>query len=90
MNVLYNKDHYKLALDQLHTARNLVEKISKDYVRPLKYGDSLYICKQLKKAALDRMCTIMKRVSPNLVYLEQVRHHLSLVYLLLIPTRGLY
>ncbi|KAL2622316.1 hypothetical protein R1flu_002521 [Riccia fluitans] len=77
MNVLYDKDHYKLALGQLHTARNLVEKISKDYVRLLKYGDSLYRCKQLKKAALGRMCTIMKRVSPSLAYLEQVRQHLS-------------
>ncbi|CAM6092746.1 unnamed protein product [Calypogeia fissa] len=77
MHVLYDKDHYKLALGQLHTARNLIEKISKDYVRLLKYGDSLYRCKQLKKAAMGRMCTIMKRVSPSLAYLEQVRQHLS-------------
>jgi hypothetical protein len=42
LNHLYDKDHYKLALGQLNTARNLIEKISKDYVRLLKYGDSLY------------------------------------------------
>ncbi len=34
-------------------------------------------CKQLKKAALGRMCTVMKRVSPSLAYLEQVRQHMS-------------
>ena len=34
-------------------------------------------CKNLKKAALGRMCTVMKRVSPSLAYLEQVRQHMS-------------
>ena len=77
MNVLYDKDHYKLALGQLHTARGLIDKISQDYVRLLKYGDSLYRCKQLKRAAMGRMCTLMKRQSASLAYLEQVRQHLS-------------
>lgn len=77
MNVLYDKDHYKLALGQLHTARNLIDQIAQDYLRLLKYGDSLYRCKQLKRAALGRMCTLMKRQAPSLAYLEQVRQHLS-------------
>lgn len=77
MNVLYDKDHYKLALGQLNTARHLVDNVAKDYVRLLKYGDSLYRCKQLKKAALGRMATILKRQASNLTYLEQVRQHLS-------------
>lgn len=77
MNVLYDKDHYKLALGQLHTAKNLMDKVCQDYVRLLKYGDSLYRCKQLKRAALGRMCTLMKRQAPSLAYLEQVRQHLS-------------
>lgn len=51
--------------------------MSKDYVRLLKYGDSLYRCKQLKKASLGRMATIIKRQASNLSYLEQVRQHLS-------------
>ena len=54
MNVLYDKNHYKLALGQLRTARHLIDHIGKDYVRLLKFGDSLYRCKQLKKAALGR------------------------------------
>lgn len=77
MNVLYDRDHFKLALGQINTVRHMVDNIAKDYVRLLKYGDSLYRCKQLKKAALGRMCTIMKRQAPNLAYLEQVRQHLS-------------
>ncbi|KAI3714213.1 hypothetical protein L1987_72809 [Smallanthus sonchifolius] len=55
LHVLYNKDHYKLALGQINTARNLIGKIAKDYVKLLKYGDSLYRCKALKVAALGRM-----------------------------------
>lgn len=77
MNVLYDKDHYKLALGQLNMARHLIDNVAKEYVRLLKYGDSLYRCKQLKKAALGRMATIIKRQASNLTYLEQVRQHLS-------------
>lgn len=77
MNVLYDKDHFKLALGQINTARHLIDNVSKDYARLMKYGDSMYRCKQLKKAALGRMCTIMKRQNQSLQYLEQVRQHLS-------------
>ena len=54
LNVLYDKNHYKLALGQLRTARHLIDSVAKDYVRLLKFGDSLYRCKQLKRAALGR------------------------------------
>jgi len=77
MNVLYDRDHYKLALGQLNMARGLIDRIGKDYLRLLKYGDSLYRCKQLKRAALGRMCTLMKKLKSSLDYLEQVRQHLA-------------
>jgi len=77
LNVLYDKDHYKLALGQLNTAKNIIDKVAKDYVKLLKYGDTLYRCKQLKRAALGRMCTIMKKHGASLAYLEQVRQHMS-------------
>lgn len=77
MNILYDKDHYKLALGQINQARNLIDNVGKEYVRLLKFGDSLYRCKMLKRAALGRMVTIMKKQGPNLAYLEQVRQHLS-------------
>lgn len=77
MNVLYDKDHYKLALGQINIAKNLIDNVAKDYLRLMKYGDSLYRCKQLKRAALGRMCTILKRQKQSLEYLEQVRQHLS-------------
>ncbi|ORX66714.1 GTP binding protein 4 [Linderina pennispora] len=77
MNVLYDKDHYKLALGQINTAKHLIDAVGKDYVRLLKFGDSLYRCKQLKRAAMGRMATIMKRQKDSLSYLEQVRQHLA-------------
>ncbi|GMH86156.1 hypothetical protein TrVE_jg12330 [Triparma verrucosa] len=77
MNILYDRDHYKLALGQINTAKGLIDSLSRDYIRLLKYGDSLYRCKQLKRAALGRMCTIIKRQKSAFAYLEEVRKHLS-------------
>jgi len=77
MNILYDKDHYKLALGQVNTAKSLIDALARDYIRLLKYGDSLYRCKQLKRAALGRMCTILKRQKAAFAYLEEVRKHLS-------------
>ncbi|XP_048420205.1 nucleolar GTP-binding protein 1-like [Pyrus x bretschneideri] len=77
LHVLYNKDHFKLALGQINSARTLIGKISKDYVKLLKYGNSLYRCKCLKVAALGRMCTVIKRIGPSLAYLEQIRQHMA-------------
>lgn len=42
INVLYDKDHYKLALGHVNSCRNLIDNLAKDYVRLLKYADSLY------------------------------------------------
>jgi nucleolar GTP-binding protein len=77
INILYDKDHYKMALGYLNTAKNICEKIANDYVKLMKYGDSLYRCKQLKIAALGRMATTLKKLNSSLNYLEEVRKHLG-------------
>jgi len=77
INVLYDKDHYKLALGHIKASRNMIENLAKDYLKLAKYADSLYRCKSLKKAALGRMCTILKKISASLAYLEEVRKHLA-------------
>jgi len=77
LNTLYDADHFRIALGQLSTAKHLIETISRDYVRLLKYGQSLFQCKQLKKAGLGRMATIVKRLKDPLLYLDQVRQHLG-------------
>ena len=77
INTLYDADHFRIALGQLNTAKGLIETVARDYIRLLKYGQSLFQCKQLKRAALGRMATICKRLKDPLVYLEQVRQHLG-------------
>lgn len=77
INILYDKDHYKMALGYIHKGKNICEKIANDYVKLLKYADSLYRCKQLKVAALGRMITTLKKLKSSLNYLEEVRKHLG-------------
>ncbi|KAL1894406.1 Nucleolar GTP-binding protein 1 [Sporothrix stenoceras] len=76
-NVLYDADHYKIALSHLSGAKNTIETIARDYVRLLKYSQSLYQAKTLKRAALGRMSTLMRRLKDSLAYLEEVRQHIG-------------
>jgi len=69
-NVLYDKDHYKLALGHVKSTKNMIENMSRDYLKLVKYADSLYRCKSLKRAALGRMCTMIRKISSSLSYLE--------------------
>jgi nucleolar GTP-binding protein len=77
MNTLYDADHFRIALGQISTAKHLIETVSRDYVRLIKYAQSLFQAKQLKRAALGRMATICRRLRDPLLYLEQVRQHLG-------------
>lgn len=77
MDTLYEKNHYKVSLAAVLKAKTLIEQVARDYVRLLKFGQSLYQCKQLKRAALGRMATIVKKLKDPFVYLEQVRQHLG-------------
>ncbi|CAI5758245.1 unnamed protein product [Candida verbasci] len=77
MDTLYEKNHYKVSLAAISKAKTLIEQVSRDYNRLLKFGQSLYQCKQLKRAALGRMATIVKKLKDPFIYLEQVRQHLG-------------
>lgn len=77
MNTLYDADHFRIALGQISTAKHLIETVARDYVRLIKYAQSLFQSKQLKRAALGRMATICRRLKDPLLYLEQVRQHLG-------------
>lgn len=89
MDTLYEKNHYKVSLAAVSKAKTLIEQVSRDYVRLLKFGQSLYQCKQLKRAALGRMATIIKKLKDPFVYLEQVRQHLGRLPLIDPNTRTL-
>ena len=68
---------FALLWDNSPRPSHLIETVSRDYVRLIKYAQSLFQCKQLKRAALGRMATITKRLKDPLLYLEQVRQHLG-------------
>lgn len=76
INVLYDKDHYKMALGHIKTVASAIARTEKEYTKLIKYGDSLYRCKQLKRAALGKMSTMAKKLAKTLVYLEEVRQSL--------------
>jgi len=76
-NVLYDRDHFKLALGQVNASKKIIDNVAKDYVKMMKFADSLYKCKMLKRAALGRMCTVVKKLAGSLSYLEEVRQHLG-------------
>ncbi|KAH9385424.1 nucleolar GTP-binding protein [Nematocida major] len=76
INVLYDRDHYKMALGHIKTVASAIGRTEKEYTKLIKYGDSLYRCKQLKRAALGKMSTMAKKLAKTLVYLEEVRQSL--------------
>jgi nucleolar GTP-binding protein len=77
INVLYDRDHYKLALGHVSSTKGAMEKVSKEFVKLLKFADSPYRCKQLKRAALGRMAHYAKKLGKTLEYLEEVRMHMT-------------
>ncbi|KAF7702677.1 Nucleolar GTP-binding protein 1 [Cucumispora dikerogammari] len=77
LNVLYDKANYKMSLGHISSSKKIIKDISKDYLKLLKYGDSLYRCKLLKTAGFGKMTTVIKRLKPTLIYLEEVRQHMS-------------
>ncbi|VWU50762.1 nucleolar GTP-binding protein 1, putative [Hepatocystis sp. ex Piliocolobus tephrosceles] len=76
-NILYDRDHFKLALGQCSYASKSIVKICHDYIKLLKFSSSLYKCKMLKISALGRMCKVIKKLQPSLLYLEEVRQNLA-------------
>lgn len=79
MNTLYGENEYKSALSHLNYIKSKVDRISKDHTKLIKFGDSAYRCKTLKRVALGKMAKlIMKSVTKaSLQYLEECRQHLS-------------
>ena len=43
----------------LQINRSLIDRVASDYVRLLKYGDSLYRCKELKRAAFGELLLLL-------------------------------
>lgn len=77
ISVLYDRDNFKIALSQLNSCKNEIVKISGEHAKLLNFGDTMFRCKQLKRAALGKMATQIKKLAKPLKFLEEVRQHLS-------------
>ena len=64
-------------MGHVKATKNMIDNMTKDYLKLVKYGDSLYRCKSLKRAALGRMCTMLRKINSSLAYLEEVRKHMG-------------
>lgn len=80
---------YKIALGHINVTKNFIEKVSKEFIKLLKFADILYRCKQLKRAVLGRMASGVKKLAKSLEYLEDVRMHLTRLPFI-DPARTLY
>ena len=76
LNLMFQRQHYKLALYKLSKSKYIIDTISKNFVKLVKNGNSSYACKQLKKEALGRICTVIKKLDKSLIFLEKIRVHL--------------
>eukprot|EP00915_Cephaloidophora_sp_WS-2016_P008412 GHVH01011584.1.p1 GENE.GHVH01011584.1~~GHVH01011584.1.p1 ORF type:complete len:635 (+),score=96.78 GHVH01011584.1:41-1906(+) len=77
LNVIYNKDHYKIALGLVNKIRGSCDRSVSDYVRLMKYADSQFKCKSLKTACFGKIGTYIKKLKEALKYLEECRKHMS-------------
>ena len=77
LSLMFQRQHYKMALYRLSKSKLIIDIICKNFIKLVKNGNSLYICKQLKKEALGRMCTVIKKLTKPLVFLEKVRMHIE-------------
>jgi len=77
VNVLYDKDVYKKALGHISAIKKVIKEVLSEHLRLMKYGDSLYRCKQLKISCFGRMTSAVAKLKPTLEYLEEVRQHIG-------------
>lgn len=80
-NILFSKNCYKIALNRLYKSKLIIINITNDYIKLIKYGKTLYACKQLKKIAIGKIVKILKKLNLCFIFLEKIR-----LYLMKIPS----
>lgn len=75
--ILYDKDTYKITLGKLNSVKSKLLDIQNNSIKMIKFADSLYRCKCLKRAGLGHMSSIINKLQSELKYLEEVRQHLT-------------
>lgn len=77
LNIMFLRQHFKLALSRISKSKRIIDITGKNFIKLVKNENSPYICKQLKKEALGRICTIIQKINKSLIFLEKIRKHLD-------------
>jgi GTP1/Obg family GTP-binding protein len=77
LNLIFQREHYKFSLSRLSKSKRIVNIVCKNFIKLIKNGNSLYTCKQLKKEALGRICTTIRKINKSLIFLEKIRKHIE-------------
>lgn len=73
LHILVDKNNYKLSLNIILKTKYFIKKFSKNYIKLLKYANSVYACKQLKKNVFGKICSNIRKIDSSLVFLEKIR-----------------
>jgi len=73
LHILVDKNNYKLSLNKISKTKFFIKKFSKNYIKLLKYANSVYACKQLKKNVFGKICGNIRKIDNSLVFLEKIR-----------------
>jgi nucleolar GTP-binding protein len=73
LHILIDKNNYKLSLNKILKTKFFIKKFSKNYIKLLKYANSVYACKQLKKNVFGKICSNIRKIDNSLVFLEKIR-----------------
>lgn|SRR6218665_1668741 len=77
ISILYDKDNFKIALGKVSATKSKIQTIYNSTFKMLKFADTMYRCKCLKRAGLGQMATTVSKLKDELLYLENVRQHFA-------------
>ena len=73
IHILADRNQYKYSLGIISKIKQLIKKFSRDYIKMVKYANSIYVCKQLKKKMFGKVCTVLKKNDKSFIFLEKIR-----------------
>jgi nucleolar GTP-binding protein len=77
LNAFFNRNNYKISLNNLYRSKIHVSVLVSNHIKLLKHANSLYNCKQIKKAGLGTICKKIKKINKSFIYLEKIRCHIK-------------
>ena len=77
LSILYDKDTYKMTLGKINATKIKISNMISHSAKMIRFGDSMYRCKSLKRAGLGQMASTVSKLGSELEYLEKVRQDIN-------------